>query len=1273
MKRFYKNNGKRFWFTLIISFVSMMSFATTYYVSSSTGNDANNGTSSSTPWKTLSKVNATAFTSGDQILFKAGDTFYGALTSSNSVQGWDKVLTYGSFGTGSKPVISGFETISGWVSQGNGIYSATTSVTSSCNMVSVNGVNTPIGRYPKSGYLTFETFSGSTSITDSQLAATPVWTGSEVVIQKNGFQYDRGKITNHTSHTITYSGGSGTPDGLGGYKYYIQGGLSALTQVGDWWISGNTIYMYFGTNAPTNYIVNVSKISILAAISKNNVKFDGLRFEGANDKGVESVGTGNSIKNCEFEFMGHYAITCAQSNVTLDNNTIKNGNGSAIFMNANNYVISNNRISNYGLFPGMVTNGTNNYNGIDIIANAGGTCEYNSISNVGYLGINTWGSNNIIRFNKIDGFCSLLPDGGGIYANYIGTSYPTGIKIYNNIVLNGGGEGLYSDAVNQNTEWYNNVVINCVSGLLINTPVNHNVHDNIFYNNVYGLNLYNWHTNSLIPQGCNVVSNVIVEGSKSSLAEKIGDSSNRDILKIGVVDNNKIYSETTKQSALFKAFFSPTAPLSNYDLTNWRSLTGFEKNATYKSIVLTDISVLYNDTKVAKTVSLSGSYVDSKGVKYTNSITLQPYSSAFLIKDNTPTTVTFTEYKSICDGSTYNGWTVAGTYERTLVAKSGADSIVTTHLTVNPKYSISESISINEGENYNGWTTSGTYTRKLSSVNGCDSTITTNLTVATAILKQGDLAPTHFKPIWLGQNGLNHMNLVVVSALIENVSLSTDDEIAVFSKSLCVGAGRLSSSISSSDNTTYLTIRASQNDGTNNGFTDNDTIIFKIWDSQNQKELTVNKVTYKSDVTTWKTNGKFAASSTAVAEIENYKVYTQNIELQKGYNMVSTYLTAQDPNVTSLTKPLIDEGNLIKLQDETGNSLENWGDFGGWINKVGSIEETEGYKIQVANNCTLQVTGRPIAMPLDVYLKAGWNIISFPKTELVNAMTVVQSLIDQNKLIKVQDEAGNSIENWGLFGGWKNGIGNFIPGKAYKVKMSSDATLTFQESYTKSVLVTINTVSTEHFTPAYEGNGTDHMNLNISGLNNSQISIGDELAAFDGNICVGAVKITNDDLLTNTVSLVTSYTTDDKVQNGFKVGDQIQIVTWNKETDNEANVVLEIVSGQTKFEKNATSFVSLKSIATSTTSSSLIDNLNDEVKIDVYPNPCQGKFNVRFSELPQENSKVEVTDISGRKVISRIISDTLEEFQLNNFTAGIYFVKSVIGSKEYVHKLIVNK
>ena len=352
------------------------------------------------------------------------------------------------------------------------------------------------------------------------------------------------------------------------------------------------------------------------------------------------------------------------------------------------------------------------------------------------------------------------------------------------------------------------------------------------------------------------------------------------------------------------------------------------------------------------------------------------------------------------------------------------------------------------------------------------------------------------------------MNINVVSATLEDVPLSVDDEIAVFSGSKCVGTTKLTKTIISSDNTTFLSILASQDDGSGNGFSDNDTIVFKIWDIKTQRELQVNGVVYRNDVSTWKTNGKYSPAATAVVEIASYNVITQSIELLKGYNMISTYVSVQNPNVSAVTKSLQDQGSLIKMQDETGNSLENWGDFGGWINQLGSMEETEGYKIQVANNCTLQVTGRSIAMPFDISLKTGWNIISYPRTDMVNAMNVFQALIDQNKLVKVQDEAGNSIENWGLFGGWKNGIGNLIPGKAYKVKISADAILAFQESYPKSAVVLAKAEQTEYYHSSVEGNGTDHMNINITGLNTIGISVGDEIAAFDGALCVATTKIT---------------------------------------------------------------------------------------------------------------------------------------------------------------------
>lgn len=72
---------------------------TTYYVSP-TGSDSNNGTSPSTPWKTVSKVASKNLASGSKVLFERGGTYRGTLTAKSGVY-------YGAYGTGAKPKLYG--------------------------------------------------------------------------------------------------------------------------------------------------------------------------------------------------------------------------------------------------------------------------------------------------------------------------------------------------------------------------------------------------------------------------------------------------------------------------------------------------------------------------------------------------------------------------------------------------------------------------------------------------------------------------------------------------------------------------------------------------------------------------------------------------------------------------------------------------------------------------------------------------------------------------------------------------------------------------------------------------------------------------------------------------------------------------------------------------------------------------------------------------------------------------------------------------------------
>lgn len=74
--------------------------AITYYVSPN-GNDNSLGFLSITPWKTVAKVNSFRFQTGDTVLFLAGGTWREELIPAANN------LTFGAYGTGARPIISG--------------------------------------------------------------------------------------------------------------------------------------------------------------------------------------------------------------------------------------------------------------------------------------------------------------------------------------------------------------------------------------------------------------------------------------------------------------------------------------------------------------------------------------------------------------------------------------------------------------------------------------------------------------------------------------------------------------------------------------------------------------------------------------------------------------------------------------------------------------------------------------------------------------------------------------------------------------------------------------------------------------------------------------------------------------------------------------------------------------------------------------------------------------------------------------------------------------
>ncbi len=89
----------------------------------------------------------------------------------------------------------------------------------------------------------------------------------------------------------------------------------------------------------------------------------------------------------------------------------------------------------------------------------------------------------------------------------------------------------------------------------------------------------------------------------------------------------------------------------------------------------------------------------------------------------------------------------------------------------------------------------------------------------------------HFIVAWSG-NGLDQMNIQVVTANISGVQLDSNDEIAVFDGSICCGKVVLTQPVNFLNASTYATIVASRADGAlPNGYTPGHPIVFKFWDS----------------------------------------------------------------------------------------------------------------------------------------------------------------------------------------------------------------------------------------------------------------------------------------------------------------------------------------------------------------------------------------------------------------------------------------------------------
>lgn len=567
---------------IIFVFLSTSARAKNYYFSSILGDDNRSSFQAQnklTPWKTLTKLNSffSNIEPGDSILFKKGEVFFGSIIIKKSgTSKYPIVLT--TYGIGEQPQITSLVNLTNWIDVGNGIYECVIdSLATTVRILLLNNKSHEMGRYPNSddtnkGYLTLESHSNNSSITDTELASFPNWTGAEVVIRKTHWIIDRHRINAHSGNTLYYTANNSLYNPTDKFGYFIQNDVRTLDQIGEWYFNPLTkkLDVFFGQNLPLDYHVQATTIENLVEFDANNgfytnIIFKNLYFKGANANAfLLNNGKNCSIKNCIIEFSGEDGVkTNNLSYLTIENCAISKSNNNAIYLGGDNNhaIVYNNKIDSTNIFSGMGENGDGNGIGIYSTSNNNNIAR-NRILNTGYIGVSFNGDSTIIKNNFIDTFCLVKDDGSGIYT---WTGYPNkdyyDRKIIDNIIINGVGtnagttsnylaaEGIYLDDNASGILVSGNTVSNMGdNGVLLHNARSIIVNNNTIYNSKIQFAINHDH---IAEPTTNVIVNNNIFFSKlpSQITSSISSIDN-EIKNIGKLDSNYYNRPTDEESII---------------------------------------------------------------------------------------------------------------------------------------------------------------------------------------------------------------------------------------------------------------------------------------------------------------------------------------------------------------------------------------------------------------------------------------------------------------------------------------------------------------------------------------------------------------------------------------------------------------------------------------------------------------------------------------------------------------------------------------------------
>ena len=493
----------------LLAVLSMDLYGTNYFVSVSSGSDSNNGTSASSPYKTIQKA-ASAMSAGDSCYILAGvyrETVVPAYSGSAGAP-----ITFLPY-MNQSVTVTGADIFTGsWTIYSGSIYSAPAPANfsqifvDSVMMNKARWPNTPAGDLLHMTTATAGTGTDYTTLMDPQLPAGN-WNNAYVWIQPgDGWGAYVVQITNYaagsgfTFSTPIATSGDTNYEPRAGNPYYIFGSLSGLDTNSEWFLdtSAHVLYLWTPDGAPPtahiveaksrNYAFDLSGLSYIKLYNLNvfssAINMNGSYYCVVDDCRMKYVD--------HYESMSGYTTGGGETNYvsggynTYSNCEISQSAGCGIYIQGYDNTVTNCLIHDTGYMgsnhAAIMTEGGSG------APTFGHILTHNTIYNTGRFGIyHPSTTQEKILYNDISYPGLLSKDCGPIYSfgldaqyteisynwvhdNY--TKYGAGIYldngtnnqlVHHNVAWNLSGTGIVLNTPSENNRIYNNTLINCLN------------------------------------------------------------------------------------------------------------------------------------------------------------------------------------------------------------------------------------------------------------------------------------------------------------------------------------------------------------------------------------------------------------------------------------------------------------------------------------------------------------------------------------------------------------------------------------------------------------------------------------------------------------------------------------------------------------------------------------------------------------------------------------------------------------------------------------------